>query len=222
MRRVARRVEPGMPGSFVVYQDTWWVNRRLPGVRGKNRSFYARPPVRVAVASVTEAVVAVERADGPIDIRYWPFTGRGNRLIQTLDDPGEVVAIRGWGGEFVVLDEAGMLNWYRRRIVTPPAPPYELAARFKLSEGASFGDDGCYRERCALAEVRLADLDRAHLVYIRRNAIHMLNLRTGKDIVVRRPSRSPVHAQLEPAGMIYSHGDRISLVGRKKLDALFR
>ena len=51
-------------------------------------------------------------------------------------------------------------------------------------------------------------------------AIHVVDVRSGKDLVVRRPT-APVHAQVEVTGLTYSHSNRTSYLGRFTIEALF-
>lgn len=52
------------------------------------------------------------------------------------------------------------------------------------------------------------------------HAIQVVDVRSGKDLVVRPPT-APVHAQVEVTGLTYSHANRISYLGRFKIEALF-
>lgn len=67
----------------------------------------------------------------------------------------------------------------------------------------------------------MADFEWPYAVYVRGQAIHVVDVRSGKDLVVRRPTSGPVHPQIEVTGLTYSHGNRISYVGRLKIEALF-
>lgn len=94
---------------------------------------------------------------------------------------------------------------------------------YPLPKAKSYGDDRCFQPSpCPLAEVRLADFEGWYVVYVHGRAIHLVDTRTGKDLVVQRPREQPVHPQLEPSGLTYSHGSKISFFGQRKIDALFR
>ena len=73
---------------------------------------------------------------------------------------------------------------------------------------------------CRPAELRFADQDRGLTLYILGRAIHLRRLSDGKDVVVRVPSKGPVHAQIEPTGLFYSSGNQITFVPRSEIDSL--
>jgi hypothetical protein len=156
--------------------------------------------------------IAVERASGDVEF----YVGRRGAPVGRVQyAPGEVKALKGdsRSSQFAVL---------RGRSLDVVANRGEVRYSVELPPAASYGDDRCYRPRCATTELRVADFEWPYAVYVRGQAIHVVDVRSGKDLVVRRPSASPVHAQMEVTGLTYSHGNRISLLGRSKIEALFR
>lgn len=210
---IGRTVAPGAPAPFIMYEGAYWANGRLVGL---DSATLDAPPVRTAPGP--GATLAVLDANGAFRV-YEGRTLRPDPVgIQAQYGPREVRAIRGdtMSSQFLVL-VPGRLDLYSA-VYSKTAPAFSVS----LPAARSYGDDSCYKPNCPVAELRLADFDWRYAVYIRGQAIHLLHLRTRKDLVVRRPLEAPVHAQLQPGGLTYSHGNRISYYGRKKIDALFR
>jgi hypothetical protein len=88
-----------------------------------------------------------------------------------------------------------------------------------LPTASSYDDDSCYRPSCPLAELRLADNDSRLLVYVLGRAVHVRRLKDNKDIVIRTTGQGPVHAQLEPTGLVYSSGNRVTFIPRSEITA---
>jgi hypothetical protein len=163
-------------------------------------------PASVAVSS-PYAIARLEA--GPIVV----YDQSG--LEQTRFDYGRGVAraVKGSGSQLVVL-RVGAVDLHhveRGRIRSWPVP-----------RAGSSGDDHCGSERCALAEVRLADLQGPLAVYMHGRAIHILRVTDGKDVVIRRPEAGPVHAELEASGLSYSAGRRVYFIPRSEVDRRLR
>jgi hypothetical protein len=86
----------------------------------------------------------------------------------------------------------------------------------------SYGDDHCGSIRCPLAALRLADLHGELAVYVLGRELHVLRVTDGTDVIVRRPTSGPVHAQLEAPGLSYSAGRRVFFIPRRELDRRLR
>lgn len=207
-RIVRRTVSQGDRAPIVMYDGSFWVDGRLPGLQGT----FPVAPARVARASV---YVVVQRADGVIE--SYLTTSKDPPTTQARYPRGAVKALKGTLGYFAVLTP-GLLEVYGASSLDPGA----IAHTARLPAAVSYGDDSCYQPRCSLAQLRLADFEWPYAVYVRGQAIHVVDVRSGKDLVVRRPTTGPVHAQMEVTGLTYSYGNRISYVGRFKIDALFR
>ncbi len=209
---VRRTVPSTAPAPFVLYDRTYWLNGRLAGLESATLE---SAPLRAASGGETMAVLD---RDGSFTV-YLARTPRADPIdVQAKYGPSEVRAIKAESrsSQYLVLVR-GRLDLFSR-VYSSSDPGFSVP----LPEAGSYGDDSCYKPSCPVADLRLADFDWPYAVYIRGRAIHLLHLRTGKDIVVRQPREAPVHAQLEPGGLTYSHGNRISYFGRKKIDALFR
>ena len=210
---VRRTVPPGAPAPFILYDRTYWLDGRLAGL---DSATLASAPLRAAASG--GATMAVLDRDGSFTI-FLARSGRADPIeVQASYGPREVRAIKAESrsSQYLVLVR-GRLDLFAASY-SSTAPGFSVP----LPEADSYGDDSCYEPRCPVADLRLADFDWPYAVYIRDRAIHLLHLRTGKDLVIRRPHETPVHAQLEPGGLTYSHGSQISYFGRKKIDALFR
>ena len=93
---------------------------------------------------------------------------------------------------------------------------------WQLPGAASYGDDYCGVVRCPLAALRLADLSGDLVVYVRGRELHVLRVTDGTDVIVRRPTVGPVHAQLEVQGLSYSAGRRVFFIPRAALNRRLR
>jgi hypothetical protein len=209
---IRRAVAPGQPAPFILYEGTHWLNGRLAGL---DSTTLESPPLR---AAASRATLAVLDADGALKV-YLAKTARADPvLVEAQYGPREVKAIKAEprSSQYLVL-VAGRLDMFSG-VYSKTTPAFSVS----LPAADSYGDDSCYRPSCPVADLRLADFDWPYAVYVRGRAIHFLHLRTRKNLVVRRPRKAPVHAQLEPGGLTYSHGNQISYLGRKKIDALFR
>jgi hypothetical protein len=163
--------------------------------------FASEPGLSVAVLSTAGALEVYQGARAPND-PFGPYA--------TFDFArGSVKAIK----DGAVL-EPRRLSWWSGRFRGPPG-------EIPVPDVASYGDDRCYRPICPLAALRLADTQGPYAIYVQGRAIHVLRPLDGKDKVVRTPPVGPVHAQMEPGGITYSSGKRISYVPRDEIDALF-
>ena len=207
-RLVSRSVPRGSAAPIVMLGHTYWVDGAVVGLDGQ----YPIPPVRLA--SMGGNAVAVEAPSGAIDI----ILGRafGHPALGHIEyPPGEVRAMRGD-------TNLGQLAVLRRGQLDLLSTRGELERMFRMPSASSYGDDNCMRPSCTLPEVRLSDFNWPYVVYVHGRVIHAIHMRTGRDVVVRRPAAAPVHAQMEAGGLTYSHGRRITYVPISKIEALFR
>ncbi len=72
--------------------------------------------------------------------------------------------------------------------------------------------------QCTSPQLRLVDLDGNIAVYIRRNAVYLLDLKTGRSIVIAQPTTTPVNAQLEPDGLYISAGNTLTFTPRSQVE----
>lgn len=203
-RRIIRRTaEKSQRAPIVMYDGFFWVDGRLPGLKGT----FSAPPVRVVPGGNS---VAVQQPRGEIEF----YLGGDQPIGRAQYSRGEVKALKGdsQSSQFLIL-KGSLLEVLTNR--------GEVRYTVELPSASSYGDDRCYVPRCRMAELRLADFEWPYAVYVRGQAIHVVDVRSGKDLVVRRPTARPVHAQIEVTGLTYSYGNRVSYLGRVKIDDLF-
>jgi hypothetical protein len=134
------------------------------------------------------------------------------RLIATYPyKPGEVFAAATDGRTLAVL-RGGALD-----VIPLPGSPGTRTTR-KLPPAISYGSD----RPVAQAELRLSDVDGQIAVYIRHNAVYLLNLATGRSIVFARPTARPVNAQLEPDGLYVAAGRTLTFTPRDQIEQRLR
>jgi hypothetical protein len=154
--------------------------------------------------------LTVRRADGPVSV----YASWQKDEIARMDyAPGEALAAKAHSGLFAVL-RRGALD-VRNVYGTVPDT-------IRLPAARSYGDDHCGIVRCPLAELRLADLQGILAVYIHGRAIHVLRWTDERDVVIRRPTQGPVHAELEATGLSYSSGRRVFFIPRAEIDRRLR
>jgi hypothetical protein len=146
------------------------------------------------------AVERIDAATGEVDAR-WDYA------------EGEARAAKISGSQVVVL-RVGQIDVYTSSRDTMRSWPVPAAR--------SYGDDYCGVVRCALAALRLADLQGDLAVYIDGRDVHVLRVSDGTDVVVRRPAVGPVHAQLESSGLFYSAGRNVFFIPRSELNRRLR
>lgn len=146
------------------------------------------------------AVERIDAATGEVDAR-WDYA------------KGEARAAKISGSQVAVL-RVGQIDVYTSSRDTMRSWPVPAAR--------SYGDDYCGLVRCALAALRLADLQGDLAVYIYGRDVHVLRVSDGTDVVVRRPSVGPVHAQLESSGLFYSAGRNVAFIPRSELNRRLR
>jgi hypothetical protein len=146
------------------------------------------------------AVVRVDAATGDVDARFDYAKGAAR-------------AAKISGSRVVVL-RAGALDVYSNSRDTMRSWPVAVAR--------SYGDDYCGSERCPLAALRLADLQGELAVYVHGRDLHVIRVTDGTDVIVRRPTTGPVHAQLESPGLFYSAGRKVFFIPRSVLDRRLR
>lgn len=146
------------------------------------------------------AVERIDAASGEVDAR-WDYA------------KGEARAVKISGSQVAVL-RVGQIDVYTRSRDTMRSWPVPTAR--------SYGDDYCGVVRCALAALRLADLQGDLAVYIDGRDVHVLRVSDGTDVVIRRPAVGPVHAQLESTGLFYSAGRNVFFIPRAELNRRLR
>lgn len=161
---------------------------------------------------VSDTYLVVQRADGAIET-YLQNIRRDQPPVARIEITEPVRALKTHRDQLLVL-QPGQIQVFS-------VSGGELVRTLELPAAASYGDDRCYQPRCTSAELRLADFEWPYAVYVLQDAIHLLKITTGRDIIVRRAA-TPVHAQMEATGLTYSTGNRITYVGRRELDKLFR
>ena len=67
-------------------------------------------------------------------------------------------------------------------------------------------------------QLRLTDLDGHIAVYIRGHAVHLLDLTTGRSVIVAQPAATPVNAQLEPDGLYIAAGNTLTFTPRRQVE----
>ena len=169
-----------------------------------------RLPARPLGLIVHGPYLSVRRADGPVSV----FADWQEDEIARLDYvPGVAVAMKAHGSVIAVLRRGALdvRNVYGFEIDT-----------FGLPAARSYGDDHCGVVQCALADLRLADLQGDLVVYIHGRAIHVLRVTDERHVVLRRPVTGPVHAELEATGLSYSSGRRVFFIPRSEIDRRLR
>jgi hypothetical protein len=154
--------------------------------------------------------LSVRRADGPVSV----YADWQEDEIARLDyAPSVAVAMKAHGSVIAVL----------RRGALDVRNVYGLQRdTFGLPAARSYGDDHCGVVHCALADLRLADLQGNLVVYIHGRAIHVLRVTDESHVVLRRPVTGPVHAELEATGLSYSSGGRVFFIPRSEIDRRLR
>jgi hypothetical protein len=145
-------------------------------------------------------IVFYRRWGGPVEARF----DYQHRVALAVKSSGDRVVVLRKG----VLD---VLDVHRGLLRSWPLP----AAR-------SYGDDHCGSVTCPLARLRLADLQGQLAAYVRDRDVHVVRVSDGKDVRLRRAAVGPVHAQLEPGGLVYSAGRGVYVIPRAELDRRLR
>jgi hypothetical protein len=203
------RHEVDLPAPLVVGQGaTYAVDDRMTLVTPSGRKSWTLPE-RPLGLSAGKPFALARLTSGPV-VLLQPESGEERVRFEYA--AGVARAARVSGSRVVVL-RAGELDVLD--------PELGLVRTWPVPSAQSYGDDHCGTIRCPLAALRLSDLDRNLAVYVHGNAIHVLRVSDGKDVVVRRPA-SPVRAQLEPAGLSYSSGRRVAFIPRSELVRLLR
>jgi hypothetical protein len=74
------------------------------------------------------------------------------------------------------------------------------------------------RPTCTNPQLRLVDLDGHIAVYIRGNAVYLLDLTRGRSVIVAQPTAAPVNAQLEPDGLYIAAGSTLTFTPRSQVE----
>jgi hypothetical protein len=210
-RRCPAGVTPG-----TIYNAKLW---RIEGTKGKE--LLASAPDELAPVAVAAGRILVQRASGALELRaadghvLRTFTFEGVVQQAALGPKDLVVAVRDTTNRelpkgrlvFQVYDLAtGALT----RTLTPP--PTALTVN---TPHCSF-PVGSSPAACASPEARLRfqDADATRLVYVLDTTVHVVRLADGAEQTYAPIGRSPVFAQLEPAGLVYAYRTTTRLRGR--------
>jgi hypothetical protein len=136
------------------------------------------------------------------------------RTARIAPDEGTVVAVKPHDPTKTVL----LLRSGRLDLI---AMDGTVIASYPLPEAVSYGDDRCLTESCSRAQVRLADYESPYAVYVRGQAVHVLQMTDGNDVVIARAARTPIHAQMEADGLVYTSGHVLTYYPRWYIDQRF-
>ena len=210
-RRCPAGVTPG-----TIYNAKLW---RIEGTTG--RKLLASAPDELAPVAVAAGRILVQRASGALELRaadgHVLRTFTFEEIVQQAGlGPKElVVAVRDTTNRelpkgrlvFQVYDlDTGEL----KRALTPP--PTALAVN---APHCSF-PVGSSPTVCVSPEARLRyqDADATRFVYVLDTTVHVVRLADGAEQTYAPIGRSPVFAQLEPAGLVYAYRMTTRLKGR--------
>jgi hypothetical protein len=201
------------PGT--IYGSKLW---RIDGTAGKK--LIAAAPDELAPVAVSGGRILVVRGDGSFEVR-----GADGRIVTTLalDQPvlqatlgpkNVILAARMLAThppqktmlEFQVYDLQGGLV---RTLPAPAAAQSLTAPRCQFPMGSSAA--ACLSPA---AWLRFQDADATRLAYVLGTTVHLMRLATGKETTYAGTARTPVLAQLEAAGLVYSYGTAGRTQGR--------
>jgi hypothetical protein len=74
------------------------------------------------------------------------------------------------------------------------------------------------RSSCTNPELRLVDLDGDIAVYVLRTAVYLIDLTSGRSVIVARPTAAPVSAQLEPDGLYLAAASTLTFTPRSQVE----
>lgn len=145
--------------------------------------------------------------------------GPAARTVTSVDSG--LIAIRGGAGAVTVVRSEGSL--VHRFGVKAQTAKLDGSSTVVIKTGTtltpwdlSTAVDGTPRQMKGGA---LEDVQSGIAVYILEKAVHLLRLSDGRDVVVRRATSGPVHAQLEAPGLFWSHGATLEFVPMSRVRA---
>ncbi len=195
-------------------------------------------PTERRIASADEAltvlsvggnrVVARKPGGGVIVLSFRPSGKKGlvaykgfkaEHLIASFPyKPGEVRAAATDGRTLAVL-RAGALD-----VIPLPGTPGARTTR-QLPHAASYGADrpvacleGPYPGCDPAIDLRLTDLDGHIAVFVRSTSVYLLDLTTGRSVIIARSGARPVNAQLEPEGLYIASGRTLTFTPRDQVE----
>ena len=135
-------------------------------------------------------------------------TSVSSGLISILGGAGAVTVVRSEGSvvhRFGVKAQNAKLDGASTVVIrtgTRTLTPWDLSTAV----------DGTPRKLKGGSRARFEDVQSGIAIYVLKKAVHLLRLRDGRDVVLRRAASGPVHAQLEGPGLFWSHANRLEFV----------
>lgn len=157
--------------------------------------------------------VELRRIDGAMTTKI--LGGAGARTVTSVSSG--LIAIRGGAGAVrVVRSEGSLVHLFRVKAQTARL---DGARTVVIRTGRTLTPwdlgtavDGTPRRMKGGSAARFEDVRGGIAVYVLRKAVHVLRLKNGRDVTIRRAAQGPVHAQLEPPGLFWSHGSTLEFV----------
>jgi hypothetical protein len=202
------------PGT--IYNAKLW---RIVGTTAKQ--LLASASDELAPIAVAGGRILVQRAGGALELRaadgrmLRTFTFEDTVQQAALGPKDLVVALRDTTNRelpkgkltFQVYDlSTGAL---KRSLTPPPTALTVNAPRCSFPVGSS--PTACMSPE---ARLRFQDADPTRLVFVLDTTVHVVRLADGREQTYATVGRSPVFAQLEPAGLAYAYGMTTRLKGR--------
>jgi hypothetical protein len=210
-RRCPAGVTPG-----TIYNAKLW---RILGTTGKK--LLASEQDELAPIAVAAGRILVQRASGALELRaadgriVQTFTFEAPVLQATLGPKDLVVAVRDTTNRelpkgrlvFQVYDAA--TGAPKRTLSPPPSALLTIVPRCSFPVGSS-------PAACVLPQARLRfqDADASRFVYVLDTTVRVVRFADGTEQTIGTIGRSPVFAQLEPAGLVYAYRMTTRLKGR--------
>jgi hypothetical protein len=135
-------------------------------------------------------------------------TSVSSGLISILGRAGAVSVVRSEGSlvhRFAVKAQNAKLDGASTVVIRTGAAtltPWDLSSAV----------DGTPRKMKGGRLARFEDMQSGIVVYVLKKAVRLMRLRDGRDVVLRRATVWPVHAQLEAPGLFWSHANRVEFV----------
>ena len=144
---------------------------------------------------------------------------RAERLVATYPyKPDQVLAAATDGRTLAVL-RAGALD------VIPMSNGHGRRTTWTVPQATSYGSESpidcavaADPSGCSATALRLTDLDGTVAVFVRGNRVSLLDLTSGRNVVVARPKASSVDAQLEPDGLYVAAGKTLTFTPRDQIE----
>jgi len=151
--------------------------------------------------------------------------GAGARTVTSVSQG--LIAIRGGAGAVrVVRSEGSLVHLFGVKAQTAKL---DGSRTIVIRTGAtltpwdlSTAVDGTPRRMKGGSSARFEDVRDGIAVYVLRKAVHLLRLANGRDVTVGRAAIGPVHAQLEPPGLFWSHGSTLEFLPMSRVRVVLR